>query len=394
MNVDLSRSFDQLYRKALQRAEQLSAAGQAADAAAAYREAARLLRQLVPYALSTAERARRQQRAQELEAWAIEVSNRPIPVVVAPSKPASAKPRVETPDELQPQIDALIKRSTVGWDDIWGLDNTKRQLQLAFGMAVAKRPEGLDIDVVRNALLYGPSGTGKSLLASAVSNGLEATFFDVSAASLLSKWFGESSRLIGTLFTTARRRAPAVVFIDELESLFRSRESSSGAEHQVLSSLLTQLSGMASDGRSPPVFTIGATNAPWLMDSAALSRFGRRVYVPLPDPAARRSVLEIHLTRRGHSVDFPIDVLVERTAGLSGRQLAFVAAVAVENMVADCNPDLPQVVIGQGTPLKDYELKIRPLQWRDVEPVLAGVRPDTSPDELQRFASWSSGTKE
>jgi SpoVK/Ycf46/Vps4 family AAA+-type ATPase len=151
---------------------------------------------------------------------------------------------------------------------------------------------------------------------------------------------------------------------------------------------------MASDGRSPPVFTIGATTAPWLMDSAALSRFGRRVYVPLPDPAARRSVLEIHLTRRGHSVDFPIDVLVERTAGLSGRQLAFVAAVAVENMVADCNPDLPQVVIGQGTPLKDYELKIRPLQWSDVEPVLAGVRPDTSPDELQRFASWSSGTKE
>ena len=86
-----------------------------------------------------------------------------------------------------------------------GLEQTKREIQTAFGMAVAQKPEGVKIDVVNNALLYGPPGTGKTLLAAAVSNGLNATFFNVAASNLLSKWFGESSRLVSALYETARR---------------------------------------------------------------------------------------------------------------------------------------------------------------------------------------------
>ncbi len=212
-------------------------------------------------------------------------------------------------------------------------------------MAVAKRPKDVTIDTVGNVLLYGPPGTGKSLLAAAVSNGLQATFFNVSTAKLLSKWFGESPRLISTLFTTARLRAPAVVFIDELEALFPSREAdTSGAERRVVSTLLAELSGVSTSGQAPTVFTIGATNAPWLMDAAALSRFSRRIHVPLPDEDARRAILEIHLTKKGHRLEFPVHRLIEATEGFSGRQLAHVAAATVERMVAQSNPDLADVV--------------------------------------------------
>ena len=195
--------------------------------------------------------------------------------------------------------------------------------------------------------------------------------------------------MISTLFATARGRAPSVVFVDELESLFPSRDAStSGPERRVLSTLLAELSGVATSGKSPTVFTIGATNAPWLMDSAALSRFGRRVYVPLPDKEARRAVLQIHLTRKGHKLDFPLDRLVEATDGLSGRQLSHLAAASVERMVAESNADLADVVAAGSVALENYRIQTRPLRWSDVEPLLAGTRPDTSADALRRFKTW------
>lgn len=384
MNIDLSRSIEQSYRRAVQRAEKLRASGQMPEAAAVYREAARLARQYARYAVSPAERSRRLERARQDELLAEQL---PSQKAAAPDR--EEQQRGQEPDELQAQIEALIVRADVGWDQIGGLEQTKREIQLAFGLAMARKPEGVEIDVVGNGLLYGPPGTGKSLLAAAVSQGLQATFFNVSASKLLSKWFGESPRLISKLYTTARDRAPSVVFIDELEALFPSRDSAtSGAERRVLSTLLAELSGVATSGSSPPVFTIGATNAPWLMDSAALSRFGRRIYVPLPDVAARRAVLEIHLTGKGHKLDFALERLVDATDGFSGRQLAHLAASAVEAMVAEANPDLADVVAGGDTPLEDYRLKMRPLRWSDLEGALAKTRPDTSPESLKRFETW------
>jgi len=385
MKIDLSRSVEQSYRKAVERAEGLRAAGRRSEAAAVYREAARLGREHAKYAVGAAEKARRTARAGELEAIA-ESLMRPEP---PPAPPPRAEVPSEEADELQGQIEALITRADVTWDDIGGLAETKRQIQLAFGLAMAQRPSGVEIDVVRNVLLYGPPGTGKSLLAAVVSNGLDATFFNVSASKLLSKWFGESSRLVSTLYGVARRRAPSVVFIDELEALFPSRDSAtSGAERRVLSTLLAELSGVATSGSRPLVFSIGATNAPWLMDSAALSRFGRRVYVPLPDAGARRAILEIHLTRKGHVLEFSLDGLVEATEGLSGRQLAHVAASMVEKMIADANPDLDRVVAGRDERLAEYRLAVRPLGWSDAEGVLARIKPDVSPETLQRYESW------
>jgi hypothetical protein len=98
-------------------------------------------------------------------------------------------------------------------------------------------------------------------------------------------------------------------------------------------------------------------------------------------------VLEIHLTRKGHVLEFPLERLVEATAGLSGRQLAHVSAAAVEQMVAQTNPDLADEA-ARGAPLEQYQIRARPLRWSDLEPVLARTRPDTSPEVLRRFESW------
>lgn len=380
MNVDLSRSLELSLRRTLARADGLQGSGQVAEAAAVYREAAGLSRQLAGYALSPAEKARRLERAKQLQLLAEELPKRKPTIREEPAGGSS--------DELQAKIDSLITRADVAWDDIGGLEATKSEIQLAFGIAVARKPAGVTIDVVRNVLLYGPPGTGKTLLAAAVSNGLLATFYSVSVADLLSKWFGESSQLIAALFASARRRAPSVIFIDELEALFPSRDAStSGAERRVLSTLLAELSGLATSGAAATVFTIGATNSPWLMDSAALSRFGRRIYVRLPDAAARRAVLEIHLTRKGHVLDFPMARLVEASDGLGGRQLAHLAASAVERMVAAANADLSEVV-ARGKPAEEYQIKTRPITWPDIEPVLARIRPETSDESLRRFQTW------
>ncbi|MFV2068500.1 MAG: 26S protease regulatory subunit [Pirellulales bacterium] len=391
MKVDLSRSMEPSFRNTVKRADKLRASGQNVEAASVYREAARLAEQLVQYAVSPAEKARRNRRARNLEAFAEKVAaEKTAPIADHAGGPAGRSgEQADESGPLQAQIDALITRADVSWEDIGGLVQTKREIQLAFGMAMAKRPRDVRIDVVRNVLLYGPPGTGKSLLAAAVSNGLEATFFNVSASKLLSKWFGESPRLISSLYATARNMAPAVVFIDELEALFPSRESATtGAERRVLSTLLTELSGVADSGESPTVFTIGATNAPWLMDSAGQSRFGRRIYVPLPDPQARHAVLNVHLTRKGHKLDFSIDRLVESTEGLSGRQLAHLAAAAVENMVAQCNPDLADLAASGNAALEEYQIKTRSLKWADLEPILAKTRPDTLPEALRQFETW------
>jgi len=110
--------------------------------------------------------------------------------------------------------------------------------------------------------------------------------------------------------------------------------------------------------------------------------------VPLPDAAARRAVLDIHLRRKGHELAFDPRRLIEATDALSARQIAYVAARAVEAMVAEANPELARDASTASRRADSYEIKTRPLRWRHFEPVLATTRPDTPPRELSRFENW------
>lgn len=381
--IDLSGQVWSQFEQSKARAERFLDAGQAAEAAAAYRRCGDLLRQYGGYAIADDVRKQWQERAGKFDEMAARIESGRL--ARATTEPAAG-------EDYREAVRGLITKTGISWEDIGGLEETKREIQTAYALAVARKPKGVSLNAARNILLYGPPGTGKTLLAAATSHELDATFFNVRVSDMLSKYFGESSKLVSALYAEALAQAPSVIFLDEFDALTGSREGSdSGAERRVLSTLLSELDGL-DDKRgddSPYVLTIAATNLPWQVDKAVLSRFGARlIYVPLPDEAARRAILQIHVERRGHKSLAPLDELVRKTAGYSGREIEAVVGYAVSRMVGRANPDLLRQASQGRETLADYTLQIEPIAVADFDAALAAIRPVTDARDIKRYDTW------
>lgn len=391
MKTDLSRSLRHLLDGALDRARRLQQAGQPHAAADAWDEAARLTEQLSASAATPGEQQRRQVTAREFRQTAQELRTRPIATRSVNESPVTD---AASPDEYRTAVQGLIHRSTISWNEIAGLEETKAAIQTAYALSLAELPPGIKVQPVRNLLLYGPPGNGKTLLAAACSQALEATFFNVKVSHLLSKYFGESSKLVTALYEEARARAPSVIFLDEVDALTGTRQGNdAGAERRMLANLLAELDGMSEKDSSRFVMTLAATNAPWSMDPAILSRFERKVLVPLPDDAARGRILELQLAERGYTVEMSPSELVARTSGFSGRELERFAKLLIERMLQEQNPGLPQAASQGRTALAAYRVRMAPISRRLVNEILQQIRPETSAEQLRRYAEYSNGTR-
>ncbi|KAJ3318465.1 Vacuolar protein sorting-associated protein 4 [Blyttiomyces sp. JEL0837] len=224
----------------------------------------------------------------------------------------------------------LSEKPNVRWDDIAGLEGAKEALKEAVILPI-KFPHLFTGKRVpwRGILLYGPPGTGKSYLAKAVATEANSTFFSVSSSDLVSKWMGESERLVKQLFALARESKPAIIFIDEVDSLCGTRgEGESEASRRIKTEFLVQMQGVGTDMTG--VLVLGATNIPWQLDPAIRRRFEKRIYIPLPDPNARAKMFELHTGVTPCKLapkDFK--VLGDYTEGFSGSDIAVVVRDAL-----------------------------------------------------------------
>ncbi|NWY62254.1 KATL2 protein, partial [Chionis minor] len=233
--------------------------------------------------------------------------------------------------------DIYLHNPNVKWDDIIGLDAAKRLVKEAVVYPI-RYPQlftGI-LSPWKGLLLYGPPGTGKTLLAKAVATECNTTFFNISASTIVSKWRGDSEKLVRVLFELARYHAPSTIFLDELESVMSQRGTISGGEHEgsrrMKTELLVQMDGLA---RSDDlVFVLAASNLPWELDSAMLRRLEKRILVGLPSKEARRVMIQHWLPPLSNSggvelrTDLDYSLLGQETEGYSGSDIKLVCKEA------------------------------------------------------------------
>ncbi|NOX71601.1 MAG: ATP-binding protein [Candidatus Micrarchaeota archaeon] len=286
-------------------------------------------------------------------------------------------------------IDDMVvtEKSEITWDDIGGLDEIKVDIKESIMLPlVGNKPPY--VESTKNILLYGPPGTGKTLIAKACSNMLDAPFFEVKGSSLLSKYFGESEKIIDRLFKKASESQPSIIFIDEIDSIILSRKNDiNEGTRRVIGQMLTEIDGFGSDKNSK-VIVIAATNRPWDLDDAILSRFQKKIYVPLPDEKSRARIFEINL--RGADLDgITEEGLARRSDGYSGREIAAICREAIMHMVREMNPDFHTI---EPKMLEKYSIKERPLNAGDFDEAFLKVKKTADTETLKKYKEWKEAS--
>ncbi|KAL7562018.1 hypothetical protein ACA910_011066 [Epithemia clementina (nom. ined.)] len=325
----------------------------------------------------------------------------------------------------------VSEKPNVSWDDVAGLANAKESLKETV-ILPTKFPQLFTgkRKPFKGILLYGPPGTGKSYLAKAVATEADSTFFSVSSADLISKWQGESERLVRNLFEMAREceEGRAIIFLDEVDSLCGSRsEGESDSLRRVKTEFLVQMDGVGKDDGK--VLILGATNIPWELDAAIRRRFEKRVYIPLPEAEARTYMVKLHLGDTPNDLtEEDFERLGRLTEGASGSDIKVLVKEALMQPLRRCQLAKQFYVDEEGyyhpcskypncsrcppklssdDPKKDYtcphcgakrmslwdvpsdKLKAPMVERADFEKVMKHSVSTVSPEELQRFTDWT-----
>jgi SpoVK/Ycf46/Vps4 family AAA+-type ATPase len=277
----------------------------------------------------------------------------------------------------------LTEKPDVKWEDVADLKSAKQSLREAIVIPML-RPDlfsGKTRRAWRGILLFGPPGCGKTMIAKAVATECEATFLSVDAASIMSKWLGESEKLVRELFRVAREKQPAIVFIDEVDSVASTRSGEeTGGERRVKTQVLKEMDGVSTKP-DEKILVLGATNRPWDIDEAFRRRFEKRVYLPIPDADARRELFKINTKEIELSQDFDLDRLVEATENYTGSDITMVCREASMQPIRELD------ISGKIT---DPSAKVRSVNMEDFTAAIKRVKPVISLNEVQKFQTWNA----
>jgi len=344
-------------------------------------------------------------------------------IVGRPSSKKTSDDNEDDPEDKKRQdslSSAILKeKPNVKWDDVAGLEGAKEALKEAVILPI-KFPQLFTgkRKPWRGILLYGPPGTGKSYLAKAVATEANSTFFSVSSSDLMSKWLGESEKLVRNLFEMARESRPSIIFIDEVDSLCSSRsDNESEAARRIKTEFLVQMNGVGNDVDG--ILVLAATNIPWALDPAIRRRFEKRIYIGLPEAAARSRMFIIHLGNTPHSITpQQFKELGEKTESYSGSDIAVVVrdammqpvravqsathfkrvtgpsrdnpSVIVYDLLTPCSPGDPDAAEMSWTAVDGALLQEPVITLNDFFKSLRTTRPTVNQKDLEKYIQWTT----
>jgi vacuolar protein-sorting-associated protein 4 len=281
----------------------------------------------------------------------------------------------------------VTEKPEVNWEEVIGLDTAKKAVKEAIVYPV-QRPDLFPLGWPRGILLFGPPGCGKTLLAAAVATEIDANFYSIDAASIMSKWLGEAEQNVSKLFGSARKSSnegkAAIVFVDELDSLMGAHSNEVGGEIRVRNQFLKEMDGIVDKGKKLHVYVIGATNKPWDLDWAFIRRFQKRILVPLPDHHTRLMMLKLYTANLGIDPDVDLHELARLSEGFSGSDIRDVCQSAQLNLIGE---------FFESGKAMDKEAQPRSITMSDFRKILEARKPSVSLDMLSLYNRWFEAFK-